>query len=146
MTILWYLSPSTGPVFDVQPQELLERLKTELGGTETPCGGQTVRYFTSSGEGQLWFTRPSSQLTVGSLQQFLDKELAQHGGRVDYIHGDQVAAKLGQKENCISFLLPAMEKSQLFPTVMADGALPRKTFSMGHACDKRFYLEARKVR
>ena len=83
---------------------------------------------------------------MGSLQQFLDDELAEHGGRVDYIHGDQVAADLGRQPGCISFLLPPMEKSQLFPTVMADGALPRKTFSMGHACDKRFYLEARKVR
>ena len=45
----------------------------------------------------------------------------------------------------IAFILPDMDKSQLFPTVIKDGALPRKTFSMGHAEDKRFYIEARKI-
>jgi hypothetical protein len=38
-----------------------------------------------------------------------------------------------------------MDKSELFPTVISDGALPRKTFSMGHAADKRYYIEARKI-
>ena len=62
-----------------------------------------------------------------------------------HIHGDDVAVKLSMQPHSISFLLPAMEKDQLFPTVLLDGVLPRKTFSMGHACDKRFYLEARKI-
>ena len=134
-------------VFQVNPDALLSRMKDALGAaSEMEPALQKVHYITAAGEGDLYLTRPCSQLTVGSLQQFLDDELAEHGGRVDYIHGDQVAADLGRQPGCISFLLPPMEKSQLFPTVMADGALPRKPFSMGHACDKRFYLEARKVR
>ena len=64
---------------------------------------------------------------------------------MDYIHGDDVARKLGGQPGNLSFLLPPMGKEQLFPTVMADGVLPRKTFSMGHAQDKRYYIEARKI-
>ena len=53
---------------------------------------------------------------------------------------------MGMREGNIAFLLPVMDKDQLFPTVIFDGVLPRKTFSMGHANDKRFYLEARRIR
>ena len=53
--------------------------------------------------------------------------------------------ELSKKPDAIGFLLPAMEKSQLFPAVREGGALPRKTFSMGHAYEKRFYLECRKI-
>ena len=65
---------------------------------------------------------------------------------IDYIHGDDVARKLGSQPGNLGFLLPPMGKDQLFRTVMTDGVLPRKTFSMGEAQDKRYYLEARKIR
>ena len=65
---------------------------------------------------------------------------------MDYVHGEDVARRLGSQPNSMAFLLPAMAKEDLFPTVILDGALPRKTFSMGHAWDKRFYLEARAIR
>ena len=91
---------------------------------------------------------PKQQLAVGTLQVFLDRYLADHpGSRVDYIHGGDVVAKLAAgREDAIGFLLPPMGKEELFPTVIHDGVLPRKTFSMGEAHDKRFYLEARKIR
>lgn len=53
---------------------------------------------------------------------------------------------LAKQPNAIGFLLPAMEKSQLFRGVIADGILPRKTFSMGHSREKRYYLEGRKIK
>ena len=89
---------------------------------------------------------PDSNLPVGTLQRFLDRYLAETGGRVDYVHGDDVARRLGAQPGSMAFLLPPMAKEELFPTVILDGVLPRKTFSMGHAWDKRFYLEARKIR
>ena len=58
----------------------------------------------------------------------------------------KAAEELGRQAGAIAFLLPAMGKEQLFKTVMADGVLPRKTFSMGHARDKRYYVEARRIR
>ena len=63
-----------------------------------------------------------------------------------YVHGEDVARQFAARPGNISFLLPAMDKGELFPSVIHDGVLPRKTFSMGEANDKRFYLEARKIR
>jgi len=84
---------------------------------------------------------------VGTLQTFIDRYVAAHpGAYVDYIHGAKTVEKLAAKENTVGFLFDCMEKEQLFPTVMREGALPRKTFSMGAAADKRFYLECRKIR
>ena len=89
---------------------------------------------------------PTKQLAVATLQVFMDGYLKAHPEvEVDYIHGDEVTRELGSKPGNMGFLLPAMGKDQLFKTVMADGVLPRKTFSMGHAQDKRYYIEARKI-
>ena len=92
--------------------------------------------------------QPQARLPVGTLQEFLDDYIAARPrARVDYIHGAEEAQKLAEeREDAIAFLLPPMEKSALFPTVIHDGVLPRKTFSLGEAQDKRFYLEARKIR
>ena len=90
---------------------------------------------------------PKVQLAVGTLQGVIDDYLKSHPTcEVDYIHGDEVTKELGSKVGNMGFLLPAMGKEQLFKTVMADGVLPRKTFSMGHAQDKRYYVEARVIR
>ena len=75
------------------------------------------------------------------MQDFLDKV----GAKVDYIHGEDALRELSAKDGCIGFMLPKPDKSDLFASVIADGALPRKTFSMGEAYEKRFYTEARKI-
>lgn len=95
---------------------------------------------------RVYIHKPASQLTVGSLQEFLDSYLKKTDAKIDYIHGIDVVKKLAEQENSIGFILPDMKKSELFPTVIKDGALPRKTFSMGHAEDKRFYVECRKIK
>jgi len=97
---------------------------------------------------QPWITvpDPQMQLPVGTLQNFLDEYTARFGGEVDYIHGGDVADELGSREGNMGFILPKLEKKQLFKTVMTEGVLPRKTFSMGNASDKRYYVEARKIR
>lgn len=93
------------------------------------------------------FLQPKHQLTVGSLQAFLDDYLKKkEASGLDYVHGDDSLLSLSrQKPGNLGFYLPALDKCQLFPTVILDGALPRKTFSMGEAWEKRFYLEARKL-
>ncbi len=88
---------------------------------------------------------PTANITVGSLQNFIDDYITRNGGKVDYIHGESVVRDLAVGNN-VGIILDAMDKSDLFKTVAVDGALPRKTFSMGEACDKRFYVEARKIR
>jgi hypothetical protein len=88
----------------------------------------------------------STNLPVGTLQVFLDDWLKQGGAdHVDYVHGDEVVCQLGAQANNLGFYLPAMNKDDLFKTVILDGSLPRKTFSMGEAHEKRFYMECRKI-
>jgi len=85
-------------------------------------------------------------LEAGTLQYFLDRYASANPGvRIDYIHGEEVVASLGAKEGNIGFYLPPMDKRDLFKTVVHEGVLPRKTFSMGEAEEKRFYLECRKI-
>ena len=87
------------------------------------------------------------QLTVGTLQSFLDTYTKSHGGvEVDYIHGEDSLRALAAADGAVGFLFDGMSKDELFKTVIFDGALPRKTFSMGHARDKRYYLECRKIK
>ena len=96
--------------------------------------------------GVIEIANPSSNLPVGTLQPFLDTFLKDGGAeKVDYVHGQDVTVKLGSQPNNAGFYLPGMNKSDLFKTVILDGALPRKTFSMGEAREKRFYMEARKI-
>lgn len=134
-------------VFDVDVQQLLDALKREYPGAYEGCGeGHVLHYVHAAGEGVVTVPDPAAQLPVGTLQNFLDLYLKDRAGKVDYIHGEDVTRRLAAQPCCVGFLLPAMSKDQLFPTVIHDGVLPRKTFSMGEAHDKRFYLEARKIR
>lgn len=136
--------------FDVDPEKLLNTLLTYYPGTYYGEGeGHTFRYVWEKGEGVITIPDPVSQLPVGALQGFIDYYLATDegiSGYVDYVHGDDVTRELGTQPGNIAFLLPPMPKEKLFPGVVHDGALPRKTFSMGEAHDKRFYLEARKIK
>lgn len=97
--------------------------------------------------GILSVENPSSGLEVGTLQALLD-ELVKGGMNfeIDYIHGEDVVTELGSKKGCMGFYLPVMSKHDLFRTVILDGVLPRKTFSMGEAEEKRYYLECRRIR
>ena len=96
--------------------------------------------------GVIEIAHPSSNLPVGTIQPFLDSFLKNDGAeKVDYVHGEDVTVKLGSQADNAGFYLPGMNKSDLFKTVILDGALPRKTFSMGEAHEKRFYMEARKI-
>ncbi len=101
---------------------------------------------TKDGAGILEIDAAGSNLPVGTLQNFLDEFKKTGGFRdIDYVHGGEPVSTLGSKPGNMGFYLPAMRKDDLFKTVILDGALPRKTFSMGEAWEKRFYMEARKL-
>ena len=137
-------------VFGVKPEELLDALASYYpSAVQGRAGGHVLPFVINRwSQGEATVTQPQAQLPVGTLQNFLDDYIAAHPkARVDYIHGaDEARALAGEREDAVAFLLPPMDKSDLFPTVVHDGVLPRKTFSMGEAHDKRFYLEARKIR
>ena len=86
------------------------------------------------------------KLAVGTLQAFLDQWLVSHpGARLDYVHGEDTVRSLVAGEGAVGFLLPPPDRDRLFPTILSEGALPRKTFSLGSANEKRYYLECRRL-
>lgn len=129
-------------------EKLLSQMKEALGLDETAHDENAQSFVICSGgsERTVFIGSPTAQMTVGSLQGFLDKYLSENDGQIDYIHGEDVLRRLAEQENAVGFILPTINKSTLFPTVIADGALVRKTFSMGHAADKRYYMEARRIK
>ncbi len=135
-------------LFNVNVEDINAKMTEALGlvkACDAPDAEQVMESVINGEKGAYAITKPTSKLTVGSLQQFLDPYIKENGCEIDYIHGIDVTLNLSKRENSIGYILPDMGKEELFPTVIADGALPRKTFSMGHAQDKRFYMECRKI-
>jgi hypothetical protein len=134
-------------MFGVDPRDVLNSLKEyamTLDGTEEAQGTLVI---SKDFEEIIGFAKPRRQLTVGTLEDFIKDYLKTHeGSSCDYIHGENSVRNLSAKPGAVGFLFEGIQKEQFFPTVMREGALPRKTFSMGHAEDKRYYLEARKIK
>ena len=132
-------------IFNTDKDKLLNSLK-EYYTINKEGNGQEFRVVTDSIDEAWYIENPKSNIAVGSIQMFLDVYLKDNVGKIDYIHGEDVTKSLASKDNNVGFIFDAMAKEDLFKTVILDGALPRKTFSMGHANDKRYYLEARKIK
>lgn len=113
---------------------------------EENAAGQSFVFVYDGQARRVTVTNPREYLTVATVQTFMDAYVARCGGEIDYIHGEDVVHKLCEDSGNFGIILPAMDKSDLYKSVILDGALPRKTFSMGEACDKRFYTEARKIK
>ncbi len=128
-------------VFGVDEEAFTENLKKALNCTEENETSQHIVLVNNGEKTDLYINNPTSPLEVGTVQNYLDAVECE----VDYIHGEDVIKELSYKKGAVGILLPVPEKSSLFETVIADGALPRKTFSMGEAHEKRFYLEAKKI-
>lgn len=132
-------------IFDTDASDLIKNLYDYYNINEEGKG-QKFELITKDMDKVLYIENPKSNIAVGSIQMFLDDYLSTHKGTIDYIHGDDVTKDFGSKEGNVGIIFDAMSKEDLFKTVILDGALPRKTFSMGHSYDKRFYLEARKIK
>jgi hypothetical protein len=121
--------------------EMVKRVDSARGGKQAiglVGGGKKF--------GVIEIANPSSNLAVGTIQSFLDVFLKDGGAeKIDYVHGEDVVERLALQPGNAGLYLAGMHKSDLFKTVILDGALPRKTFSMGEAREKRFYMEARKI-
>lgn len=129
-------------VFGAEPERLAADFRAFAGEQNGSAGAQDFCVVTAAGEETVTVRHPAYSLPVATLQAFLD---SRPGLTVDYIHGKDALHTLAGRPDAVGFLFRGMEKADLFPAVLADGALPRKTFSMGHAHDKRFYLECRKL-
>ncbi len=135
-------------VYGVDPEAFVEDMKNYASNAApSDIPAQRIEYMYGDRTGEMTFENPDSQLTVGTVQNFLDRYMKTHKGVViDYIHGLEAVKNLSASEGRVGITFGGMQKNELFKTVICDGALPRKTFSMGHAEDKRYYLECRKIR
>ena len=160
-------------LFNVKPQDLLTTLAEKLNGTVTDFDtAETLENNVKNSVANFGFTYTEdgiqkykclstniTELAVSKLQPALDEFIKnapnqhicdENGCRlarpeIDYIHGSSEVFRLGKQENAISILLPPVEKDSFFQTISKTGPLPRKSFSMGEADEKRFYLECRKL-
>lgn len=133
--------------------ETLELLNEQNGkaylaetDAEVPAGAFTIPYLVGDKRGIVVVEDPANKLEVGALQNALDVMVKERKTcDIDYIHGTKAVETLSAQDGNAGFMLPAMDKFMLFPAVAADGALPRKTFSMGEANEKRYYIESRYI-
>ncbi|MDX2506338.1 MAG: DUF1015 domain-containing protein [Gammaproteobacteria bacterium] len=151
-------------IFNVNPARLLDEMQAHFSGNCSihRCSNAAdmqeqaqaakddnihiVPFNDADGYGYIQIRNPAFTLELATLEAFLNDYLEQTGGKVDFIHGDDVVNELGVKEGNMGFFFPPISKHSLFKTIIFDGALPRKTFSMGEADEKRFYLEARRIK
>ena len=108
--------------------------------------GHQLRLVTAGGERSVLVTGRTIGEVIAAAEDFCRSYTGTHGGKVDYIHNDDTALGMGRTPGNAALLLPRMEKSELFSSVRASGPFPKKSFSIGHAEDKRYYLECRKIK
>jgi len=134
-------------IFNLSGKDFIEAFEKEYAVSyDENSKGQKFGFVYKGETKTVTVTNPKEYLTVATVQKFIDSYIEKHGGEVDYIHGEDVLFELCKDENNFGIIFDAMDKADLYKSVIIDGALPRKTFSMGDACDKRFYTELRKIR
>lgn len=123
-------------IFNTEPEKLLKTLK-EYYQINKDGNGQEIEVITNDVDEKWYIENPKSNIAVGSIQIFLDEYLKNNEGKIDYIHEEETTKNLAKQSGNVGFIFEAMPKNELFKTVILDGSLPRKTFSMGHSYDKR---------
>ena len=130
-------------LFGVEPELVIAQLAADLGTD----GEDYHKFICCFGDEECELhLKPTSKLPVGTLQTWLEDYIKKYNVKIDYIHGEDVVRNLSKEKGNLGFIFDGMRKDELFPAVLGDGSLPRKTFSMGHAADKRYYIEARKIK
>ena len=133
-------------LFDCDEAQVLADFIKDNGGEYDGDDAQVFTVVTANGETKVKI-KPTAKLPVGTLQAYLDKYLKKHDEiKIDYIHGEEAVKQLCKAQNTVGFLFEGMKKDELFEAIRQDGSLPRKTFSMGHAEDKRYYIEGRRIK
>lgn len=145
------IEPIHRVMFGVGAKELYAALDAwdQQQGSSTTMSDQRLRLADAHGESAVALANPPAPLTVGSVEAFLADFLPAHPGvTVDYIHGESTALALASDpaKPATAILLPDFAKADLFKGVVLGGVLPRKTFSMGHAEEKRYYIECRRIK
>lgn len=108
--------------------------------------GMPITWIRGEEEGTVYLAVAEGELPIEALQRFLDHWTEEHAVAVDYIHGQNTVRKLAQEPGTVGFIVPAFDKSVLFPYILSGKVMPKKTFSIGQAEEKRYYLEGRRIR
>ena len=116
------------------------------GMTLDAAEGHAFTVVSADGDTAVTVGNPEGAIPCETVQKFLDDFLARHPkAEIDYIHGEQSLRTLAAAPGAVGFLLPEIDKKSFFSDVKKLGVLPRKTFSMGEADEKRFYMEAKEI-
>lgn len=138
--------PINRVVFGVDTHNFVRQLERSCKISYEPVDNcQYVDMYMGGEVKRMWIQKPSSNMVTGTIQNFIDTYVQEFSGKVDYVHGSSIVQQLSSLKDNVGFIFPAMGKETLFETILIDDILPRKTFSMGKAEDKRFYLECRKI-
>ena len=133
------------PIYRIAVCDAPEALILELQACDT-VDGCPVTWINGADEGSVRLTCTEGELPIEALQRCLDRWAETNPIAIDYIHGSETVRKLAQEPNTVGFLVPDFNKSILFPYILSGKVMPKKTFSIGHAEEKRYYLEGRKIK
>ena len=127
-------------IFNTNPDKLLKDM-----GSICSEDGCPITWISGEKREEVRIHVPEGELPIAVMQEFLDQWLADNSGKIDYIHDEDAVENFSKQDNAIGFLMPSFDKSELFAFGAAGHILPRKTFSLGHSREKRYYLEGRKI-
>lgn len=134
-------------LFDIDPDNFAAEAEKFLRGCGSGTGGgHTVTVIAGDRKISVELSGMTIGGVIGAAESFCTEYVGRYGGRIDYVHGDGTASRLASEPGCGGLLLPAMDKAELFSSVIRSGAFPRKSFSIGHGRDKRYYLECRRLK
>ena len=132
-------------VFETETAGLEQAVSDWVSRISRPGSGHGLTLVCSSAAREYTVTGLTLGELIAAVDRFTEEWTSAHGGYIDYVHGDGEAAELGRSAGCFSLLLPPMNKAELFPGLTKSGPFPKKSFSVGHARDKRYYLECRRI-
>lgn len=131
-------------IFDTDPSGFIASLENHFGTAYD--GGKTIRAISGDDERVISVGSLPLGKLIDECENLCKAHASAHGGTIDYIHGDAECEEMSRRRGCCGIMLPKMDKSELFTSVMASGPFPKKSFSIGLGCDKRYYLECRKIK
>lgn len=134
-------------VFNTNPSEFVSKAEKFFSAeSKASDSAHTIQCITSAEKKELTVKGLTIGEVIGLADEFCQNYMAENNGKIDYIHDDKIALEMASKPSCAGIMLPKMQKSELFSSIIGSGVFPKKSFSIGHAIDKRYYLECRKIK